>query len=617
MFCRRRSDTTMKKALMLSGIVFCLMSSIMLQGQEKPKRAAAAAGGDQASMLEAAERGDLETVARLLKADPKLVEAKNADGETVLHQAAGCRCGEEAALPMVRLLVEGGAAVNARNADNQTPLLYASYGGFRRVVELLIDKGAAVQYQDRHGRSPLHYAAREGNPGVVEALLKNGADPSLRDSQNRTPLEYAVLRNRAAVVDTLMKLVRYDIKGPEGSTLLHAAATQGHDDLVKTLLEQGANPDRPGPGGEPILISYLRGGLGTRAIEMIDRGVDLNVKDSSGRTPLHLAVEKGLDEAVKTLLDKGVDPNAADKNGRTAFDVARDWGYPSLAALLASKGARPTRPKNHILKSGSFEIAELPAGSKHETALIRYLGTEGFLIEAGSKSVLIDGLVSNPWGYTNTPERALALMKAAQAPFERIDLLLFSHAHRDHFEPNMSLAVLSSQSKAVLVGDSLVSKELKEAGPDAAVALSSRIKTMDTKIGERTDLSVNGVPLTVLGVNHAPAERPYLTLGYIMKLGTFTIYHQGDIFPDANMPFLVSIPWEKEKIDIAFFDPFFFQNEEVRRIVVERIRPSAVILMHMRDDEVERYLSQTRQIVPQVLAFERPMESKVFVKSDR
>ena len=138
---------------------------------------------------------------------------------------------------------------------------------------------------------------------------------------------------------------------------------------------------------------------------------------------------------------------------------------------------------------------------------------------------------------------------------------------------------------------------------------------MDTKMGQRTTLTVNGIPLTVLGVNHGEANRPYLTLGYIMQLGKFRIYHQGDIYPDANLPFLASHPWESEKIDIAFFDPFFLQNAETRRIVLERIKPSAVILMHMRDDEVEGYVGQIRPAVPQVLGYLRPMESKVFVKA--
>lgn len=583
----------------------------------EPEIAAAANTVSQSPIFEAARRGDLETVARLLEADPKLVEAKNAEGETALHIAAGCRRGEEAALPVVRLLLEKGSAVNAQSSSHQTPLLYASYGGFGRIVELFIAKGALVQYQDTYGRSPLHYAAREGHPRVVEMLIKNGADPSLKDSQNRTPLEYAVLRNKIAVVETLMNLVRYDAKGPEGSLLLHAAASQGYEGLVKTLLERGADPNRPGPSGDSILLSYLRGGLGARAIESIARGADVSAKDASGRTALHLAAAKDLEQAVTALLDKGADPNAVDDNGLTALDIADDWGSRSLAALLTARGAKPHPSKVLALKDGSFEIVESAAGAKPEAAVIRYMGTDGFLIEAGSKAVLVDGLVSNPWGYTNTPDKALALMKSSRPPFARLDLLLFSHAHRDHFEPRLALDVLAAHPQAVLVGDGLVSGELQAAGPDELKALGTRVRTAGTKMGERTDLVVNDIPLTIFGVNHAEAARPYLTLGYIMSLGKFRIYHQGDIFPDANLPFLASIPWEKEKIDIAFFDPFFLENEAARRIVLERIRPSAVILMHMRDDEVERYLGQTRPAVPQVLAFPAPMEKKVFVKPGR
>jgi len=569
------------------------------------------------TIFEAAEGGDLEAVARLLKGDPKLIEAANGEGDTALHLAAGCRRGEATGLPIVRLLLQSGAALDARNTSRQTPLLYAAYAGFGQIVELLASKGAVVQYQDTFGRSPVHYAAREGNPAVVEFLIKHGADLSLRDNQNRTPLDYAVLRNKTAVMETLLRLGHYDIKGPEGSTLLHIAASQGNADLVKSLLERGADPARPSLNGDSILLSYLRGGLTSMAVESISKGADVNAKDALGRTALHLAVEKGLDEAVSALLEKGADTNTADNGGLTALDVARDWGFPTLASLLAAKGARPAQGKIYVLKGGSYEFIDRPADVKTEEAVIRYIGTDGFLIEAGSKTVLVDGLVRNPWGYTNTPERALALMKDGQAPFEKIDLLLFSHAHRDHFEPQMALDVLASHPRAVLVGDGLVSRELHDTGPDAVKALGSRIMTMDVKIGERKDLTVSGIPLIVLGVNHADREPAYLTLGYIMDLGKFRIYHQGDIYPDANMPLLSSIPWESLGIDIAFFDPFFLQDGQSRRIVMERIRPSAIILMHMREDESERYFTELRPVVPQVLVFRGPMESKRFSKAGR
>lgn len=569
----------------------------------------------QVSIFDAAETGDQETVARLLKADPALVKATNAEGDTALHLSAGCRRGEPSALALIRLLLENGAEVEARNSSGQTPLLYSAYAGFRRAVELLLEKGASFRYQDRNGRTPLHYAAREGQAAVVELLLSKGADPALKDGQGLTPLEYAAQRNRLAVLEVFLRLDRFDPKGQEGTILLHAAASMGHEELVRSLLEKGVDPDRPAPGGEPILLGYLRGGLEPRALAAIAKDADVGAKDAGGRTALHIAVEKGLAEAAKALLGKGADPSAADRDGVSPLEIAQDWGSGDMVSLLTAKGARPARTKAHVLKGGIYEIAELPAGAKTETAVIRYIGTDGFLIQAGSKSVLVDGLVRNPWGYTNTPERALALMKARKAPFEWLDLLLFSHAHRDHFEPRMALDVLAAHAEAALVGDGLVERELRETGPEEAKTLGPRIKVPGIGIGGRTSLAVNGIPLTVLGVNHADREPAYLTLGYIMDLGPFRIYHQGDLYPDANLGFLASIPWEEMKIDIAFFDPFFLQNEAGRKLVVERIRPSAVILMHMRDGESAGYFGQLKGSVPQVLYYRGPMESKRFVKA--
>ena len=133
-----------------------------------------------AAILAAAEGGDLDAVARLLEKDSRLAGARNADGETVLHQAAGGRRGEEAALPIVRLVLAGGAEADALNASGQSPLLYAAYAGYGRVVELLVGKGAAVDRRDTHGRTPLEYAVLRNRTAVLETMVKRVALPTAR-----------------------------------------------------------------------------------------------------------------------------------------------------------------------------------------------------------------------------------------------------------------------------------------------------------------------------------------------------------------------------------------------------------------------------------------------------
>jgi hypothetical protein len=128
--------------------------------------------------------------------------------------------------------------------------------------------------------------------------------------------------------------------------------------------------------------------------------------------------------------------------------------------------------------------------------------------------------------------------------------------------------------------------------------------------GERTSLNAGGVPIEILGVNHGEPDRPHLTPGFIMDLGKYRVYHQADINSEIEIPFLSSVPWEQEKIDIAFFDSFYLQNAEARRIVLERIRPSVVILMHIGEDDSKRYFQELRTFVPQILAYEGPRKTR-------
>jgi hypothetical protein len=107
---------------------------------------------------DAALKGDVDTLKRLLAEDPKLVDARDSSGCTPLHWAA-----REANLDAARVLLEAGADVNARNNEGKTPLhevLASPYSTIPtwRMVAFLAGRGADPLIPDADGNTPLRLA---------------------------------------------------------------------------------------------------------------------------------------------------------------------------------------------------------------------------------------------------------------------------------------------------------------------------------------------------------------------------------------------------------------------------------------------------------------------------
>jgi ankyrin repeat protein/truncated hemoglobin YjbI len=123
-------------------------------------------------------------------------------GLTALHYAV--RGGK---LPLIKLLLERGAAVDALDEDGLTPLLHLfktrSKADPIPVMELLVANGANVNARnDRQGTLLMHFA-KQGNSEAVRWLLAHGADPSARNTSGKTAAELS--RSRAAIVRLLAK----------------------------------------------------------------------------------------------------------------------------------------------------------------------------------------------------------------------------------------------------------------------------------------------------------------------------------------------------------------------------------------------------------------------------
>lgn len=153
----------------------------------------------------------------------------------------------------------------------------AAIQGDEQKVKELIKKGMEVNSRDGNGCVPLHGAALNGHLTIIEILINNGADLNVRAQNGATPLYTAVSAGHACAVLTLIqhganiRAKCLDYMQP----LLYVAAENGHEEVVKILLEKGAEVDCPYKGSTPLQRAAVNAQWGVLKL-LISMGADRN-----------------------------------------------------------------------------------------------------------------------------------------------------------------------------------------------------------------------------------------------------------------------------------------------------------------------------------------------------
>ena len=203
----------------------------------------------------AADWGKAAAVQMLIEAASDLDQA-TASGKTALQIALGNR-----RLDIARRLLEAGADWSPSPDSHQAPaLLIASEQFDWYMVRLLLDARASVDAVDALGRTALHHAFQK--PQDVESmdmarlLIERTADVNkTRDAEGCAPLHWMSQAGRSDRVPFLVEAkADLNLKNCRAETSLHLASRSGHHEVIKQLLDNGAETDLADARGRTPLL---------------------------------------------------------------------------------------------------------------------------------------------------------------------------------------------------------------------------------------------------------------------------------------------------------------------------------------------------------------------------
>jgi len=205
-------------------------------------------------------------------------------------------------LAAVRTLLDQDAALlNGKNAQSQSPVLFSIYNRQKEIRDFLVSHGAVLE---------LHEAAAAGDLARVKELLEKDAALARSYSPDGFPVVAlaAVFGNFEVAKYLHAKGADINAAATNGSgyNALTGAVTSGHTEIVKWLLENGAEANyRYSNNYSPLLNAAANGHL--EILKLLQaHGADLHAKTSDGKNALAYAEERKHEAVAEYLRAQGV-----------------------------------------------------------------------------------------------------------------------------------------------------------------------------------------------------------------------------------------------------------------------------------------------------------------------
>lgn len=257
--------------------------------------------GGRTALHIAACHGHKSIVKQLLQhgCDPEIVDNKG-------NSAAVCAA-EHQQWATVEVLLEATGIDTYRETPHGDTLLELALRS-ESCPEALVERLSHVS----DGTTALMLASRAGNRELVLSLLESGTTVLLEDYSAGNPLAIAAWNGRASIVRILLDTG--GVSQDDLSFIVILAASRGHVEVLRILINAGADIDIATGDGTTALMSAVRNERIDAARMLIDAGAAVNARTVDGTSPLMLSATLGNRDITRVLLDSGA--NVQMKNAR-------------------------------------------------------------------------------------------------------------------------------------------------------------------------------------------------------------------------------------------------------------------------------------------------------------
>ncbi|MGD9945469.1 MAG: ankyrin repeat domain-containing protein [Burkholderiaceae bacterium] len=198
---------------------------------------------------------------------------------------------------------------------------------------------------------------RRDNESAVQTWLLRGIDVNAMHPQHGPAIVYAARERSWRSVRMLAGLTgtRIDAPNPQGETALMLAALHGEPETMKLLIARGAEVNRPGwtplhyaaSGGHTEIVRYL-----------LEQSAYIDAQSPNRTTPLMMAARQQHVSTVKLLIEAGADPTPRNDAGLDAASYMQRLGETELAAWLRERAADYERRYGTLERPRTVESIE-------------------------------------------------------------------------------------------------------------------------------------------------------------------------------------------------------------------------------------------------------------------